>query len=295
MQPAISTQVFLSQRLHPGLLEAMRLGGATTIELFADRSHFDYTDRAVLREISRWFGDTGVGATLHQPLATESVWSRHSGPTINLISNEKMQRIEAMDEVKRAMECAETIPVKSCVLHLGMSNEAWTDAALEHSLTAIEHLKAFATPLGVKLLIENLRNEVTTPERLLAILRIGHFDSVGVCFDAGHANISEAGIAATFELLKGRIAEVHLHDNHGTKDEHLWPASGTERSKGTASGTIDWGATYAMLAGLPNDVPGVLEIKHELNETTDSVTRISSEVYSHGRRLMEVREDFLRG
>src|ERR1700712_3356259 len=122
MQPAISTQVFLPQRLHPGLLDAMRLAGATTIEIFAARHHFDYTDRSAVREIARWFGDTGTRATLHQPLTTEPFWSRHYGPTVNLIAPEKTHRIDAMDEIKRALECAEQIPVKACVLHLGMSN-----------------------------------------------------------------------------------------------------------------------------------------------------------------------------
>jgi sugar phosphate isomerase/epimerase len=41
-----------------------------------------------------------------------------------------------------------------------------------------------------------------------------------------------------------------VHDNHGVKDEHLWPGDGT----------IDWPATAAALKALPSKPALVLEI-----------------------------------
>src|SRR6516225_7169888 len=166
MQPGISTHVFLPQRLHPGLLHALQRSGARTIELFAARHHFDYTDRAQLREIANWFHDTGTRATLHQPIFTREQsesWSRHVPATLSLIAPEKSHRIDAMDEVKRSLESAEQIAISAITLHLGLKDDPWDTRAIEDSLTAIEHIKAFAHPLGVKVLIENLQNEVTTP------------------------------------------------------------------------------------------------------------------------------------
>ena len=241
MRPGLSTHVFLQQRLHPGLLDALRDGGAQTIELFAARHHFDYTDRAGVRDLATWFRDTNTAATLHQPIyitdRADTQWSRHVAPNLNLIDPEKSHRIAAMDEVKRALETAEQIPISAITLHLGLKDEPWNLRALENSLTAIEHLKAFAHPLGVKVLLENLQNEVTTPEHLLEILRVGHFDNVGITLDLGHAHLANPenniGIDAAFELLKPRIAELHLHDNHGTQDEHLWPCTETQQTTRT--------------------------------------------------------------
>jgi len=272
MQPGISTQVFLQQRLHPGLLDALRdalsgggaQAGVKSIEVFAARHHFDYADRSVVREIAQWFRSNDVRATLHQPLYADAQWSRHVAPTLNLIDVEKSRRIDAMDEVKRALEAAEQIPFTAIVLHLGVREDHWSPRSLEHSLTAIEHLKAFAHPLGVKCLLENLHNDVATPEHLLEVLKVGHFNTVGVCFDVGHAHLSETGLEESFALLKARIAEVHLHDNHGfslNRDEHLWPGAGS----------VDWVAFSRNAAELPANVPGVLEITHELEETPESV------------------------
>jgi sugar phosphate isomerase/epimerase len=285
MQPAISTHVFLQQRLHPGLLDALHKGGAETIEIFAARHHFDYTDRAAVRDIASWFRNTGVSATLHQPLylsdRADAQWSRHVAPNLDLIDPEKSRRIAAQDEVKRALESAEQIPFAACTLHLGQKDDAWNTRALENSLTAIEHLKAFAHPLGVRILLENLQNEITTPEHLLEILRVGHFDRVGVTLDLGHAHLAapekNIGIDEAFELLKPRIAQLNLHDNHGQKDDHLWP--------GTAG--IDWQNIARQIATLPTNTPAILEISHDLEDTPASVTTKATQAFDLLKRAAE--------
>jgi len=285
MQPSLSTHVFLQQRLHPGLLDAIHNAGAQTIEIFAARHHLDYTDRAAVRDIATWFRNTGVAATLHQPLyisdRADAQWSRHVAPNLNLIDPEKSHRITAMDEVKRALESAEQIPIDACVLHLGYKDDPWNTRALENSLTAIEHLKAFAHPLGVRILIENLQNDITSPEHILEILRVGHFDRVGVCLDIGHAHLARPenniGIDEAFELLKPRIAELHLHDNHGQKDDHLWPGTGA----------IDWQNVAKHIAALPATTPGILEIAHDLEETPESVTSKATQAFSDHLRQLE--------
>ena len=288
MQPGISTHIFLTQRLHPGLLDALKNSGARTIELFAARHHFDYTDRATVREIAVWFRDSGTAATLHQPIFTPEQserWSRHVPATLSLISPDKSHRIDAMDEVKRALETAEQVPISAITLHLGLKDDPWDTRALENSLTAIEHLKAFAHPLGVKVLLENLQNEVTTPEHLLEILHIGHFDNVGITLDVGHAHLSDTGIDHVFELLKPRIRELHLHDNKGFRDEHLWPNSGSP-----AEGFIDWTNLSSLTASLPAEVPGILEIAHDLNETPEAVTTKATTAFDQQLRLTEQLE-----
>jgi sugar phosphate isomerase/epimerase len=259
MQIGISTHVYLPQRLTPVLLDTLHTAGAQTIEVFASRHHFDYTERDAVRELANWFRSNNVGATMHMPIFTEDEeanWSRHTQPTLNLIDANKSARIVAMDEVKRALEAAELIPFRSCVLHLGRRDDEWDNRALDDALTAIEHLKAFASPLGMQLLLENLTNAVATPQNLLEILRVGHFANVGVCLDVGHAHLSTS-VAESFELLAPRIKELHLHDNHalegGQGDEHLWPGGGS----------IDWKALGAAMQTLAPETIAMFEIAYD--------------------------------
>jgi sugar phosphate isomerase/epimerase len=79
---------------------------------------------------------------------------------------------------------------------------------------------------------------------------------VGVCLDLGHANIT-VGTAEAIATLGNRIVSVHTHDNHGTKDEHLWPGDGT----------IAWEATVKALKALASPPATVLEISYSLPDT----------------------------
>jgi sugar phosphate isomerase/epimerase len=99
--------------------------------------------------------------------------------------------------------------------------------------------------------VENLISEPTTPEHLVTILEMGHLDQIGICLDLGHAHIT-VGVAEAIRTFGPRIVSVHVHDNHGLKDEHLWPGDGA----------IDWPATVKALQALPDPPATVLEI-HE--------------------------------
>lgn len=269
MLRVISTHVYLRQRLHPGLMDALSAGGAQGIELFAARHHFDYTNRTHIKEIADWFRANPVEPfSMHMPLHTDAEMGRSGAPAVNVIDPEKSRRIQSMDEVKRALEAAEQIPIKFLILHLGEREDRWNPRTLEHSLTAIEHLQAYARPLGVKLLLENIRNEVTQPQNLVEILSTGHFKDAGVCLDLGHAHMGE-GIRAVLEECKSLIYSAHVHDNHGMKDEHLWPGDGT----------IEWAETMSELRAAPQLSGAVLEIHYQLDQSPEKVTERAGETF----------------
>ena len=99
------------------------------------------------------------------------IWAAAACPPSTYVHNEKSRRIDGMDEVKRALEAAEILHYQFLVLHIGDRDSQCGQRALENALTAIERLKAFGGPLGVKLLLENIQNDVTTPANLVEIIR----------------------------------------------------------------------------------------------------------------------------
>jgi sugar phosphate isomerase/epimerase len=250
----LSTHLFLHQRLHPGILEMASRSGAQAVEIFAARQHFDYTSREHVTELAAWFDSNPLEAwSMHAPLFPDREMGRAGAPPVNVLHPEKARRIAAMDEIKRALESAEYIHFRNLVVHLGERDDEWSLRSIEYALTALEHLDAFAHPLGVRLLVENLTSAPTTPEHLVEILDSSHLDSVGVCLDLGHAHLT-VGVREAIATLTGRISLVHAHDNHGLKDEHLWPGDGN----------IDWPATVAALNALAAPPPTVLEINSKL-------------------------------
>ena len=265
MLRVLSTHLFLNQRLQPGLMELAARSGAQGIEIFAARQHFDYASRDHVAELAGWFRSNQLQVwSMHAPLYPDRDMGRAGAPGVNLLHPEKARRIDAMDEIKRAIETAEHIPFRNLVVHLGERTDAWSPRTMDYAAIALEHLGAFAAPLGVRLLVENLLSEATTPEHLMIILQTSHLDQVGVCLDLGHAHMT-VGVADAVATFGDRVVSVHIHDNHGLKDEHLWPGDGT----------IEWPTTIAALTTLPAQPAAVLEISQNI---PDAPTKLPSRI-----------------
>jgi len=254
MLRGVSTYTFAKERLHPGILDQLVRGGAQAIEIHAARHHFDYANRKQhVREIGDWFRDAKTELlALHAPLYADYDSGRAGGPPVNIASSDRGQGIQAMDEIKRAIEVAEQIPFRFLVQHIGVPGEEFDEKRNDAAMTCIEHLRAFAKPLGVVILLENIPNEFSSPEKLVEFIRAAHFDDVGVCFDLGHAHMT-GGVAKAFETVKDHLACVHVHDNAKDRDSHLWPRKGT----------IDWAEAMGLLRSAADDLPLVLEIEGE--------------------------------
>jgi sugar phosphate isomerase/epimerase len=251
MLRAMSSFIYIQKRLHPGLLDEMARGGAQAIEIFAARGHIDYTDKAHVRELGNWFNTSGVQFhSMHSPMYTSNDFSRNTDPPLNIVDMDKRRRIDAMDEIKRALEVAETAPFRFLVQHVGLGHEAYDPRKFEAALSSIEHLRAFARPLGVSLLVENIPNELSTPEKLMELIKALHYPDLGVCFDTGHAHIMSS-VHQAFGVLEARIRSTHVHDNQRDRDAHLWPGEGN----------IDWNQTVQSLQSAPQSPALLLEIE----------------------------------
>jgi sugar phosphate isomerase/epimerase len=89
---------------------------------------------------------------------------------------------------------------------------------------------------------------------------MAHLTQIDVCLDLGHAHMAP-GITEAIGILGKRIGEIHVHDNHGLKDEHLWPGDGT----------IDWPAALEALKQLPAPPAAVLEIGYDLEDAPGAI------------------------
>ena len=238
-------------------------GGAQAIEIFGARQHLDYVNRKQhVREIADWFRTSGVPLhSVHSPMYTDYEMGRTGTPPVNIAATDRAQRVEAMDEIKRALELAEQIPFRFLVQHIGTGDESFSEKKLEAAMTSVEHLRAFAKPLGVRILLENIPNELSTPDRLVEFIQITHFDDIGICFDVGHAHIMST-VEQAFETMKAHIRSTHVHDNGKDRDSHLWPGNGS----------IDWKQTMELLRSAPHTPPLLFEI--EADEKVNPVEKM---------------------
>lgn len=252
MLRAMSSYVYIKKRLHPGLLDAMKRGGAQAVELFAARGHFNYTDKEHIKELSAWFKSEGVELhSMHSPIYMSNDF-KSGGAPLNIVDMDKPRRIEAMDEIKRAVEVAELMPFRFLIQHIGKTDEYDDPRKFEWAMSGIEHLRAFSRQLGVTLLVENTPNDLATPEKLKELLKALHYPDLGVCFDTGHAHMTSS-VHQSLGVLEPYIRSTHVHDNKRERDAHLWPGDGT----------IDWNETMQALRSAPHMPALLMEIEGE--------------------------------
>jgi sugar phosphate isomerase/epimerase len=254
MNRVLSTHVCVNQRISVAWLNKAMQAGIPAVEIFCARQHLDYRNKSQIAELGHWFRDAQLKLhSIHSPMYTDEIWGR-SGPqaVLNITERTKAKRMATVDEIKRALEIAETIPFRYMVQHLGVSEEEFDERKVDAAFSSLEELMLFARHRGVEILLENIPNELSTAERLMSFVKTTHLD-LHFVFDLGHANIG-GGVAAEFEIMKERIRSTHFHDNDGESDSHLFPFL-------AEGGTIDWKNTMKLLRSRPGQYPLLLELK----------------------------------
>jgi sugar phosphate isomerase/epimerase len=251
---ALSTHLFVNHRLTTVWLERIWSAHIPLVEIFCARQHLDYRDNAQIAELGHWFRDSELKVhSLHSPMYNDDVWGR-TGPdaVINITEPVKFKRLQMVDEIKRALDIAETVPFRYLIQHLGVAGETYDDRKVDAAFSALEEISLFARQRGVNVLLENTPNALSSAERLLTFFEITHMD-LNVCLDVGHANMKE-GVETAYRLLKGRIRSTHIHDNDGVDDSHRFPLMSED-------GNIDWRKTMSTLRSADGQYPLVLELK----------------------------------
>ena len=253
MRHVLSTHLFVQHRLTTVWLERIWNADVPAVEIFCARQHLDYRDGAQIAELGHWFRDSPLKLhSLHSPMYNDDVWGR-SGPqsVLSITEPVKSKRLAIVDEIKRAIEIAETVPFQYLIQHLGVSGEEYDEWKVDAAFSALEQICLFARHRGVEVLLENTANALASAERLSLFLTQTHLD-LKFCFDVGHANMHE-GIEAAFRVMRDRIRSTHLHDNNGKEDQHLFPFAD--------GGSIDWKKTMDLLHSRPDQYPLLLELK----------------------------------
>ena len=254
MQKILSTYLFVSRKLTSELLAQIREHGFVAVEVFCSRSHFDYGSKQEIQALrSALEANQMTLSSLHAPTSRDMSPTRESGTPLSICEVERVRRIEAMDELKRAIDVSEDLPFSRMVLHMGGTRETADPRKRDAAFTSLEHLVLHAHHAGVTLALENTTSEMGDPEYLRAFVNETRLSGLRFNFDIGHAHLADGPAEERLEKI---------HDNHGDKDEHLPPFDGT----------IDWNNAIPLLKSAPaKEVPMVLELKEKFGSEALSV------------------------
>jgi sugar phosphate isomerase/epimerase len=221
-------------------------------------------------------------SSLHAPTSRDLSATREGGQPLSICEVERVRRIEAMDELKRAIDVAEELPFPRMIFHMGGTRETPDPRKRDAAFSSLEHLILHARHAGVTICVENTTSEMGAPSYLRSFVDETRLTGLRFNFDVGHAHLSDdpedERIEKSFAPLRELVAGVHVHDNHGEKDEHLPPYDGT----------IDWSAAIKILKTAPDaNLPLILELKEKTGPEAPS----GSEQLAAARKAMDRFEE----
>lgn len=218
--------------------------GVTAIEIGIESAdYFERHDSSKLRTLVGQLGACGIRArSVHSPF----------GPNLDISCLDDRTHENGVDRLIDSIEFAGMLGAGTVIVHAGDKLDEPRGGRLERAHGVLRELSVVARESGVVLALENLPPDYLghTPDEVLALLDGIDPDSLGVCFDCGHANLS--GRFAEFaEALLPHAVVIHVHDNDAGSDQHRFPGAGT----------IDWRAFAESFRAGGADAAIVLECK----------------------------------
>lgn len=219
---------------------------------------FSEAEHSILGNVPRFKGlidDAGITCSVHAPICDWNIASL----------SDRIRQASLKETVATIMESAE-LGAQTVTVHPGLSSMAVNGMeakAEELSRQSMRLINAAAKEYGVTVAIENMPNVPFFLGRTAASLSsLIDGTDLSVCFDIGHANTT-GQIDAMIDMLGDRIANIHIHDNNGTRDEHLT----------IGEGNIDFQRVVSRLSGYrgnwiieSKDLPSAVESQSRLRK-----------------------------
>lgn len=203
-------------------------------EVYIDGAELEGALEKDLKNIAGAFGSAGLSITLHGP---------YDG--LNPGSLDEATRLLTVERYRHAFRAAAILKPKNIVLHPGYSEKKYKgdiNAWLAQSLKTWPEFVKEAQRLNVTIAAENVFDR--EPAALKTLVETIDSQFFRVCLDTGHINaFAGADMEEWLRALGPNVAEVHLHDNFGSADEHL----------PLGEGSIDFKRFFALLKTYAKD------------------------------------------
>jgi len=187
-------------------------------EIGLDAEVLDRDDQAAFKQVARQLHDRGRSVTLHGPFMDLSAGS--ADPAVRQLTRRRIEQVLPLIPVFKP---------RTVVCHAGFDWRRYgydSGRWCEHSARLWSWFADRLHDAGSRLVLENVYE--SGPDELLTLMSRLVGRPVGVCLDTGHqAAFGSATLQQWIDGLGGHIEQVHLHDNHGRRDDHLALGSGS--------------------------------------------------------------------
>lgn len=220
----LGLQTFHSTPLEAPFLKA-RQAGFGAVEVFFDKVHRNgFHPADILPPTRQEIKRSGTEITVHAPIADFGTagWQRLIEDSIRFCEDTGARILTIHPPLR------EDIPSLSALAGICRQNTGSTVISLENTAY------------------------VSSPEKMSSIA--AEFSNItgiecGITFDTGHANVNPLGSSGFLKQLSWPVRHLHIHDNNGSRDEHLSPGRGN----------INFGELFQILGDREFSGAGILE------------------------------------
>ena len=150
---------------------------------------------------------------------------------VDPVAADEHVRAAAIETLKPEVEFFARLGVRAAMLHASVNaaqRAAWSQAQIDDVRAAsLEALCAVAAGSGLRLALENLLTDLRNAAELVyAIEHAGSREGLGICLDTGHLNLVGGDLAQFRREAGPALIALHLADNRGQNDDHIFPFGG---------------------------------------------------------------------
>ena len=251
MKIGASTILHRDRPLNWTLFHEFQQAGIESLELTDYHPDFSYTDLEAFTALRLAMEDLSLHLnSLHIHL---EIFDDYDLATLDAAQREK-----TLIAYRQAVDAMEVLGGGILVTHHIQIPEPDEPFHTEKRTAFLDNLNTvaeYAAPREVSFAVENVpRGYTRYPARLVGLMNDLDAPNVGVVIDTGHRNIGGDPVEA-LRTVGDHLITLHLHDNHGERDEHLLPGRGT----------VDWNGVVGALKEI--EYPGVF--MYELSRPED--------------------------
>jgi len=177
----------------------------------------------------------------------------------DFLSPHEWQRKAGLDLIRNRLAFAARIGSPSVVMHVDLDETELRDPAAHAAFydrfhRSFDEIAEDCLRTGVRIAVENLNGAPIerSLEMFGKLFERHSADTVGLCYDCGHAELSEPGQFRILENHGDRLIATHLHDNRSVRDDHLLPGDGN----------IDFDRLIRLIAATDYAPPLTFETPH---------------------------------
>ena len=181
-------------------------------EIGFDASALDLFSLPDYKFIAKQILQRGLSVTMHAPFIDLSPGS--PDPEVRALTRRRFNQLIPLIPIFKP---------KTIVCHTGWENQSYwflKESWVQYSMEYWSWLAEDVSKEGSSLMLENVYE--SDPYEFLDLFKGLKHQGIGFCLDTGHqAVFSRTGLLVWLETLGEYIAQLHLHDNNGIRDDHL--------------------------------------------------------------------------